>query len=235
MKKVLLAALALFTFTSAMALDNEPKPGLTWQGQVGLDISNLRGSHFDAKPGANLGFYGQYMFEKAHGTYLFAGVDYAMKGAKHDMILEKGTIKNKLHYIDVPVHIGFQYNIIPELGVFADFGPYFGVGVGGRNSFDFESDGIPDFHKNIYKDHYNGTYGNGIDKYDAIRAQRFDWGLGFRVGAEYNQHYSINFAFDWGLVDILKDDYRSAYFKDLNSSLPNYKTFNTAITLGYRF
>ena len=41
MKKVLLAALALFTFTSAMALDNEPKPGLTFQGQVGMNISNI--------------------------------------------------------------------------------------------------------------------------------------------------------------------------------------------------
>lgn len=225
MKKVLLAALALFTFTSAMALDNEPKPGLTWQGQVGLDISNLRGSHFDAKPGANLGFYGQYMFEKAHGTYLFAGVDYAMKGAKKtiDMpVTGKQTDKINLHYFTVPVHIGFQYNFIPELGAFIDFGPYFAVAPGGRYAVDYADGHIPDTHYNVLKKH---------DDYGAnIGIQRFDWGLGLRFGAEYNQHYSLNFAFDWGLTDILRDSYLLHAVGN-----PTYKTFNTAITLGYRF
>lgn len=223
MKKVLLAALALFTFTSAMALDNEPKPGLTFQGQVGLDISNLRGSEMNAKPGANLGFYGQYMFEKAHGTYLFTGLEYAMKGAK--LSAGGATMKETLHYLEIPVHVGFQYNIIPELGVFADFGPYIAVAPGGRGVFDYDSDLIEDYHYNILKKHDTGSYTPGH-----LGIQRFDWGFGFRFGAEYNQHYSLNVAFDWGATDVLRDSWRYQF-----PGSNKLKTFNTAITLGYRF
>lgn len=235
MKKVLLAALALFTFTSAMALDNEPKPGLTFQGQVGMNISNIKGSIYDTKPGANLGFYGQYMLEKAHGTYIFAGLNYGMKGGKTSYNVLNGPFagddineKVNLHYLNIPIHIGFQYNIIPELGVFADFGPYMGVAPGGRKVVDYVKDIPDDYHYNVLKHHDKGEYvdGPGI--------QRFDWGLGFRFGAEYNQHYSLNIGLDWGLTDILRDSYRSQS-AIANHILPKYKNFNAAITLGYRF
>lgn len=233
MKKVLLAALALFTFTSAMAINNEPKPGLTWQGQVGMNISNLRDSHYNAKPGANVGFYGQYMLEKAHGTYIFAGLNYGMKGGKVTYDVLDGPFlganideKINLHYLNIPIHIGFQYNIIPELGVFADFGPYLGVAPGGRKVIDYTQDIYEDYHYNILKHHDKGEYTDGPG------IQRFDWGLGLRFGAEYNQHYSLNVGLDWGLTDILRDSYRS---QNALLNLPEYKTFNASITLGYRF
>ncbi|MCQ2293661.1 MAG: PorT family protein [Bacteroidaceae bacterium] len=233
MKKVLLAALALFTFTSAMAINNEPKPGLTWQGQVGMNISNLRDSHYNAKPGANVGFYGQYMLEKAHGTYIFAGLNYGMKGGKVTYDVLDGPFlganideKINLHYLNIPIHIGFQYNIIPELGVFADFGPYLGVAPGGRKVIDYTQDIYEDYHYNILKHHDKGEYTDGPG------IQRFDWGLGLRFGAEYNQHYSLNVGLDWGLTDILRDSYRS---QNALLHLPEYKTFNASITLGYRF
>lgn len=228
MKKLIAAALGLFCFTSAMALDNEPKPGLTFQGQVGVDISNIRNSEYSAKAGANLGIYAQYMFEKAHGTYIMGGLNYAMKGNRKDLGI--CVNKNVLHYLQVPIHIGFQYNIIPELGVFADFGPFFAVAPGGRGVFSFDDDTIGNHHYNILKNHHTGDYNlfNGLPE---LGFQRFDWGIGIRFGAEYNQHYSLNVAMDWGVEDILRDTFRSSY----PNVYPKYKTFNCAITLGYRF
>lgn len=231
MKKFLLAAFAaLFVSGSAMAIDNEPEEGLTWQGQIGLNLSNIRRSNSDLKPGANVGFYGQYMFENAHGTFVNFGINYDMNGAKKstsDPVFGKAVYEYTTHYINIPVHLGFQYNIIPELGVYADFGPYFGIGIGGKNKLDFSDDSFKDIKHNIFK----------VDKDNPTNfyQQRFDWGLGFRVGAEYNEHYSLNFGFNWGLMDILKEDYRKVYKDKFDQQLPNYQNFNFYITLGYRF
>lgn len=231
MKKYLLAVMAMLCIsTGASALDNEPEEGLTWQGQVGMNLSNIRGLRGDVKPGANLGFYGQYMFENAHGTYVNFGLNYGMEGAKRDFITltaQQGTSKYTTHYINVPVHLGFQYNVLPELGFFADFGPYFGVGVGGKNKADYEDDALVDRKYNIYKANPDVP----TDYYQ----QRFDWGLGFRVGAEYNEHYSLNMGFNWGLTDLLKDEFRMNYKILTGDQLVNHKNFNFSLTLGYRF
>lgn len=219
MKKLLIAALGLFAATSAMALDNEPEEGLTWQAQVGMNIANIRNSEMNAKVGANLGFYGQYMFQNAHGTYVNFGLNYGMKGAResYEALNNKTTDAITLHYVNVPVHIGFQYNVIPEVGVFADFGPYFGVGLGGRETVTIN---------NVSSDPYKVF--KGEDGQPRL-FDRFDWGLGFRVGGEYNQHYSLTFGFDWGISDMVNNDWHATFPGE------KYKNFSTSITLGYRF
>ena len=70
--------------------------------------------------------------------------------------------------------------------------------------------------------------------------QRWDAGIGFRVGVEYNNHYNLMFGCDWGLADIYRDSFRDTYhdsFKaqGIDTSLPKVKNFNFSITLGYRF
>lgn len=234
MKKIIIAALAMFMATGANAkgLDYEPEEGLTWQVQAGMNVSNITGSHMSAKVGANLGAYGQYMFPNAHGTFLNFGLNYGMKGAGNSNDWINHGITS--HYISLPLHIGFQYNFIPELGAYVDFGPYVAVGVGGRNSIDFKDDVLVDYHTYLFGSSYNDYA--AIDKIGThVGFDAFDWGLGFRVGVEYNQHYSINFGFDWGLYDLPKANYRKVYKELLNQQLPKWKNFNCAITLGYRF
>lgn len=218
MKKIIIAALGLCMSTSAMAIDNEPEEGLTWQAQIGMNISNVRNSDMNAKVGANLGIYGQYMLQNAHGTYVNFGLNYGMKGARvsNEAPGVKATNVLTLHYVNVPVHIGFQYNIIPEVGVFADFGPYFGVGLGGRSTTTI-NDVSGDPYKVFKK---QGGTPRMLD--------RFDWGLGFRIGGEYNEHYSLTVGFDWGISDMVSNDYHKAMGSD------KFKNFNTSITLGYR-
>lgn len=227
MKKIIIAALAVFMATGASArgLDYEPEEGLTWQAQIGMNVSDLNGAKFDGlglKPavGAKIGAYGQYMFPNAHGTFINFGLNYDMKGARRsDTVMGiTSTTKVITHYLSVPVHVGFQYNFIPELGVYADFGPYFGVGVGGRYALNVTD--MLDYHEPVFTG----------DQNNALNLNVFDWGLGFRVGAEYNQHYSLNFGFDWGLMDVLRNKWHVA-----NPGMPSWKNFNCAITLGYRF
>jgi hypothetical protein len=72
---------------------------------------------------------------------------------------------------------------------------------------------------------------------DKLPFQRWDAGIGFRVGAEYNQHYNLMFGCDWGLADIYRDKLRDQFYEATfrTTSLPKVKNFNFSITFGYRF
>lgn len=198
-----------------MALDYEPEPGLTHRAYVGMSISNIRNSGDDCKVGHSLGYVGEYVLPGCAGTFVNFGFDYSMLGCKlpgwaeinpdnpNDPIVHKSQ-KLRLHYFSIPLHVGYRYNILDNLGVYADFGPYFGLGIAGKTS---ETD--VKYFKN-----------------SEVGANRFDCGLGFRVGTEYNNHLSLTFGFDWGLI---KHDCNPEYF------FTDAKNFCSTITLGYRF
>lgn len=236
MKKFLIAAVALVMSGSAFAIDNEPEEGVTAQFNLGLTVSNIKDMPTNAKPGGTMGFKLEYMLPKAHGTYINAGVDWIMRGAKKDGIISVGldptqyeyTVKTNAHYLEIPIHVGFKYNIIPELGVFGELGPYFAIGVGGKVKTEFDQDGLRDL-ESSYKTFKKSQSG----------FQRWDAGLGFRVGAEYNQHYSLALGCDWGFTDMYTNDFREAWAKDParlpGERLGTPKNFSFVMTFGYRF
>jgi len=231
MKKFLIAALALVFSGSAMALDYEPQQGATFMGFLGMNatqIKNLPG--YDGKLGGNMGARIDYVLPKAHGTYITAGVDWTQKGAKYkydyNLLGEDVSIKDKynLHYLEIPIRVGFRYNFSREVGVYGEFGPYFAMGVRGKHKVKVDADG--DFGEYEDKESYNAF------KKSTSRTnfQRWDAGLGFRVGAEYNQHYNLMLGCDWGITDMYRDDYR-----DVAKPGHELHNFNFTIALGYRF
>ncbi|MCF0197350.1 MAG: PorT family protein, partial [Bacteroidaceae bacterium] len=151
----------------------------------------------------------------------------------------EATFSQQLHYLSVPIHVGFHYNLNEKVGFFGELGPYFAVGVGGTSSWRIDKDGQAyrqwedqrAWNSFQSKDESPGTF-------DPVRVsyRRWDAGLGFRVGVEYNRHYSLMMGCDWGLTDIYRQSFRDCYadvFKA--SSLPAAKNFNFSLTLGYRF
>ena len=220
---VLLAGLA----TSASALEYEPESGLTFQGLFGLNMSNFRGSFIDTsvKPSFNAGVRGEYMLPNCKGVFVNFGLNYTMKGAKSDA--PGGTLKARAGYVEIPLHVGYRYNFSDLLGVYADFGPYFALGVNGKSIKDYETDSMDDVTMRFFRK-LNGEFGD---------IQRFDSGLGCRVGAEYDNHHSLTFGFDWGLTDMFTDKFRKSYSLDPTHtvSLDKMKNFNASITYGYRF
>ncbi len=237
MKKILFAVVALTMFAgNAKALEFEPQEGFTWMGIFGMNVSNLKNHEFGAKAGATMGARADYVLPKAHGTYLTAGIDWTMKGAKgseyHEVNGEgyEPTAKYALHYFEVPIRVGFRYNITEGIGFFGEVGPYFAVGVGGRHKISFSEDGsefrdVED--DNSYKAFKN--YGYPTESF-----QRWDAGIGFRIGAEYNHHYNLMLGCDWGLADIYRDSLRDAVKDNDGISLPKVRNFNFSITFGYR-
>lgn len=236
MKKFMIMALAaLVCAGSAKAIEYVPQSGFTMQGLFGMNISNFRytdtptGGLTDPKAGFNVGIRGEYMLPSCYGVFVNLGVGYTMKGAKMDLLYgtngQTCTVKYRPHYIEIPLHVGYRYNILENLGVFADFGPYFAIGVNGKERFNFDSDAVKDFSHKFFRND-NSSVG-GI--------QRYDFGLGFRVGVEYANHHSLNFSFDWGLTDMYRDNYRRKFFQQAGYELGKMKNFNAGITYGYRF
>lgn len=195
MRKIMLICAALIAWAgSAKAIDYVPESGFTNEAHVGMSISSFRGFPCDPKVGMSFGWKGEYMLPGAMGTFVNFGLDVTQKGAKFQT--PAGDIKQNAFYFSLPIHAGYRYNILEDLGIFADFGPYFAAGFASNK----------------------GWFGK--DEYDA---RRFDIGLGFRVGTEYNNHLSLTFGFDWGMAD---------YYKPKNETR---NTFSSTICLGYRF
>ncbi|MBR4186856.1 MAG: PorT family protein [Bacteroidaceae bacterium] len=222
---------------NVMALDNEPEEGISFMGLFGMNVSKLQNHEYNAKVGATMGIRADYMLPNAHGTYLTAGVDWTMKGGKLSYSEMVGTTnvdataKYALHYFEVPIRVGFRYNASDELGLYGEVGPYFAVGVGGKHKVKLDMDGdaanqIED--AGTYKAFRN--YG-----YPDKTFQRWDAGIGFRVGAEYNEHYNLMLGCDWGLADIYRNSLRDDFYDKTGTSLPKVHNFNFSITLGYRF
>lgn len=237
MKKIFALALAaIMCASSAKALEYIPESGFTVQGLFGMNISNFR--HPDAafdgltdpKAGFNLGVRGEYMLPSCYGVFVNLGVNYTMKGAKMDVAASlpddySCTVKFRPCYIEIPLHVGYRFNVLDNLGVFADFGPYFAIGVNGKEKTEFEGDAVEDRSTKFFRN----------SKMILGEIQRYDFGLGFRVGAEYANHHSLNFSFDWGLTDMYRDSYRREFFKENGYELGKLKNFNAGITYGYRF
>ena len=253
MKRFLLSALALLGVAGAHAFDFEPEKGISTQVTLGMNVSQIRGTVYDisslapgwvdprAKAGLNVGINWRYVLPEAHGTYLLAGVDWSQKGGRYsrsvvwseNIVTYSTTHKFNLHYINIPVHVGYHYNFDRDWGVYGEFGPYFAVGVCGKNKITTDTDGreasaMEDaLRYNAFKKRAsNGALGG---------FQRFDCGLGIRLGGEYKGMYSINLGFDWGLTDMLRDEYRDDYFDQMHMTCGKLKNFNMSLTLGYRF
>lgn len=230
MKKFLIAALAMFSMAgSVMALDNEPEEGLTWQAQLGMNVSNINiggplSTSFDdlkSKIGANVGFFGRYVLANCQGTFLKFGARFNMLGASKNTDMGSGSELDQkigLYYVDVPIHVGFQYGITEDFGVYADMGPYFGFGIAGK----VKSKGY--LNDALISESSNSWFKSGTGDLDM---KRIDCGIGFNVGAEYDNHYILNLGLDWGLTDQAKE---AVWGKSTS-----VKNFNFCVSLGYSF
>ena len=228
---------------NAQAFEYEPEEGLTWMGLFGMNISALQNHGYNAKLGATMGIRADYMLPNAHGAYITGGLDWTMKGGKISQLVPAGneqvqtkdaTKKYNLHYIEIPIRAGFRYNLAEEIGLYGEVGPYFAIGVGGNHKMRIDGDGA-----DVRTAEDENTYNAFRSSYDFEKGkytfQRWDAGISFRVGAEYEGHYNLILGCDWGLADIYRNSLRDAYYEKYNTRLPKVHNFNFSITLGYRF
>jgi hypothetical protein len=198
----------LFVTTFCVTITSHAQVSLGLRG--GYINSGLKSSGDRYAPGtSNLdnwqaGFYADIPLFK--NGYLQPGLSYAVKGAGLDYavstradIFTSGATKLKLQYLELPVHL--VYKIPVSFGkIIAGAGPYAAYCTRG------------DYNVSVYND--NKMLQSGSQRVDFgstpnifgtnMDLQRWDAGLNFIAGAEFNCFLTLNAQYGYGMMDIDK-------------------------------
>ena len=115
------------------------------------------------------------------------------------------------YYLNIPVHVGYQWNCGNQSKLFAGVGPYLNVGLFGKINTTLTNGTT----QTVQKVSENCFSHDGIN--------RVDWGLGLHAGMEFASHYQIALGYDWGMRDIMSSDNY------------DYRNRTFTLTLGYLF
>ena len=88
-------------------------------------------------------------------------------------------------YLQLSLHAGYKFSVGNAVSLFVKGGPYAAIGMFGNHKIKWET--------------YDGMKGSDKEGVFKNTMNRFDWGLGFRVGTEFLNHYQISVGHDWGL------------------------------------
>lgn len=149
---------------------------------LGLNSSTTGSSSTDSKTGFHVGVRGELNFRKP--VYLTASLLYSRKGHKRENYDYYsggyGEVKANAGYVEIPIMVGYRWNVGNSMKIFGETGPYFAAGVGGNIKY-------PDG----YEEH---TFHSGWDNRGDI-----GWALG--AGVEYDK-YSFRLGYEFGLKEI---------------------------------
>lgn len=156
------------------------------------------------KTGLLLGIKGELAIPAiSNDIYLDFGMQLSAKGYKNTYwILNQSDIMSSttnINYLVIPVHLGYKVKCSESISLFANTGPYAGVGLWGKKKF-FKND---------------KKYDSSNKVFSKNEFERFDYGWGVNIGMEYAKHFQLTLGGDWGLKNISKVDnwkYRNRKF-----------------------
>lgn len=195
----------------------QDKP-LTFGVKAGMNISNFSGDFEDTK--AKIGFNAGVTLDFAltNDLYLLTGLEFTSKGAK---VNEDTNLKMNLSYLQLPVHAGYKLTVANGTRIVFHAGPYIAYAADGKWKVKGVEDSV-------------GVFGDEAEA-AGLKMKRFDFGLGFGVGAEFGQ-FNAGLNCDFGLVNIA--DFGMIDLEDLgklDASSVSVKNMNVGISLGYKF
>jgi hypothetical protein len=197
--KKLFVIIVSFVFCAAASAQQKTR----WGVVIGMNSSELTSSwSFDSRIGFHLGVKAEIgLPQVTQGAYLETAMLLSLKGEKTSTDFDGDeAIKVNPYYLEIPVHIGYRYALNKNFNLFGSFGPYFAYGLFGK----IKADVI-------------GPKGNGYEvKTDAFGSntmKHFDFGLGGRIGAEFNNKIQLSVGYDYGLTKPFSSDNASVYGK----------------------
>ena len=168
--------------------------------RLGLNVASINSSTvgLDMNSYAGLALGGVYGLQLANSTplWLEIGAFYSEMGGKDNNYLfdkDKKEIRasqkktTRLMYLKVPIVFKYEFDVADDFYVQPFLGGYFALGIGGKTK--------------LYEDKHS------YDSFDDYN--RFDGGLRFGCGAEYQMVYA-EIGFDFGIANICDDDFASA-------------------------
>lgn len=206
--------------------------------KAGINISDFTDFTEESanKVGFNAGITVDYAINE--NLFLSSGLEFYNRKMKYDYEDNNKTMTDlftipdgviKAMYLQIPLHIGYKFNVSRDVNISIHGGPYAAYGVGGRvemgNWVHVENASGPihlnDFVKNVpgfkrvlytFEDDVKGRHAKGF--------KRFDWGLGLGLLIEY-QRVGLGLNYDFGLQNVSREG--------------DIKVRTAYLTLGYKF
>lgn len=181
-----------------------------------LDNKTRTGYHFGAY--VDLPVY--------NNLYVGSGLTFAMKGTSFTEETDKDVEQSNitLHYLQIPVNLGYKFQVSPQVALALQTGPYFAVALGGTAKTGLKG----------AKESYN-LFKDGVT--NLAKPNRFDMGWGLDVRAMYSRYYLFAGA-DFGFLEVFKDnsnDSNSGIGGIVNSLKPSFKNTLIHVGLGVSF
>jgi hypothetical protein len=228
--KITLASIFLIVGLSANAQEKKFLFGV----KAGFAFSDLSEYSYDTK--IKHSFTGGLTFDYFlnRDLYLSSAIEFVNKGTKYDLLnkdenagtslsIKKSTVA--ANYLQVPVHVGYKFDLSQKTRLMVQGGPYIAYGIGGQTELGDEvvlktPEGTTSMDLNDYIKMIDG-WRRGEETFSDTHFREFDWGIGIGLGVEY-EHVNLSFKYDFGLYDISRGDGK-------------VKNRNAYVTLGYKF
>ncbi len=188
MKKLCMLLLALLYIEALQA--QEFKVGVF----TGMNVSSP--SKLNSQVGFNVGAKGELSF--SNNLFLDLGLSLTSKGWESDSYYDGTTQKTQKwkatpYYLEIPVHVGYKVSVGENIKLLGSVGPYVGLGLFGKNTYTMETGNktTETTSDNLFKDKLQ---------------ERFDWGVGARLGVELYNHYQLSLGYNLGLKRIYKKE-----------------------------
>ncbi len=163
----------------------------------GLNVSTLSSELFTSRVGFHLG--GKAEVELSNNLFFEPAAMLSLKGGKVSFLGLAAATTN-LYYLDIPLHVGYRYDLTDDVTLLAAAGPYFGVGLFGKTKGE-------------------GTSESSRSAFGDEGAKRFDFGVGLRGGVEFKSQYQLYVGYGWGLLNMYGETGLSAKNRNLSITL----------------
>lgn len=168
---------------------------------------------------------------------LSTGLQYIQKGGEYQtdnfsdgQAVGFFTGREKLHYLSVPLLLGYRYELVPGVDLSLAIGPSFNVGLGGTLDETTEFFGSDE----VELDNYPVAFGNGINEDYRPMQVGFQLSPGLVFSLNDRSKFIANVTWDLGTADAFNPRYKKAntFFDDYKGNQINRSTI---FTLGYEY
>ena len=174
---------------------------------------------------------------KLNNWTISTGLHYIQKGAEYqtDNFEEDGTTayftgKEKLHFLSVPLNLGYRDYLVDNIGWSVALGPSFNFGLAGKIDETTEYFGSEE----VDIQNFKPEFGQGVNDDYRLTQVGFQLSPGLFVDINDRSKLTFNVTWDLGTKDMFNPRYKTANeFFDFNKG--NQVHRNTIFTVGYEY
>lgn len=178
----------------ALTASAQVEQGFRMGARVNAGISNVAGEGDKASFGYGLGWIAEYNFSP--NFYVQSGL--GLENISHKEEGVDGTLN--AFYLQLPIHAGYRFSLGETSALFVQAGPTLGYGLLGSD-LEFSN-------------------GSKINYFDV--AERFDLGLGGRVGVEFSK-FQVSIGGNYGML------------KTIDNISESYHNYSVNLAVAYMF